>query len=139
MGLQVRCEMEVRWDVRSAPNFIESSAETLHPAALVYSCTSLRIYLLKGSDHVVSTDCSLGLIFAITPHQMNTAVHLPIRDQLFFSHTTPDYIFIFITRHLIVFAINSTHLSVTIVPSRFSAVFFNADFCRLFSDVVIFT
>ena len=55
---------------------------------------------------------------------MNTAVHLPIRDQLFFSHTTPYYIFNFITRHLILFAINSTHLSVTIVPSRFSAVFF---------------
>ena len=62
---------------------------------------------------------------------MNTAVHLLIRDQLIFSHTTPDYISKFITRHLILFAINSTHLSVTIVPSRFSAVFF---YRRFFAD-----
>jgi hypothetical protein len=34
---------------------LESSTETLHPPALVYSCTSPRFYLLKGSDHVVST------------------------------------------------------------------------------------
>ena len=75
----------------------------------------------------------LVLCFAITPHRMNTAVHLPIRDQLFFSHTTPYYIFNFITRHLILFAINSTHLSVTIVPSRFSAVFYSiADFVPIF-------
>ena len=88
---------------------------------------------------ILSIFCSLGLIFAITPHRMNTAVDLPIRDKFIFSHTTPDYIFIFITRHLIVFAINSTHLSVTIVPPRFSALFLMPIFCRLFSDVVIFT
>ena len=33
--------------------FYESSAETLHAAAFVYSCTTPRFYLLKGSDHAV--------------------------------------------------------------------------------------
>ena len=28
--------------------------------------------------------------FAVTPHRVNTAVHLRIRDQFIFSHTTPD-------------------------------------------------
>ena len=89
---------------------------------------------------ILSIFCSLGLIFAITPHRMNTAVHLLIQDQLIFPHTAPDYIFNFITRHLILFAINSTHLSVTILPSRFSAVFVNRRFFSdFFSDVVIFT
>ena len=30
--------------------FVESSAETLHAAAFVYSCTTPRFYLLKGQD-----------------------------------------------------------------------------------------
>ena len=72
----------------------------------------------------------LVLCFAITPHRMNTAVHLLIQDRLIFSHTTPYYIHNFITRHLILFAINSTHLSVTI--SRFSAVYFNRRFLPIF-------
>ena len=43
-------------------NKYESSAETLHPPALVYSCTSPRFYLLKGSDHVVSTYYSVNFL-----------------------------------------------------------------------------
>ena len=42
----------------------ESSAKTLHPPALVYSCTSPQFYSLKGSDHVLSTYYSV--IFLLT-------------------------------------------------------------------------
>ena len=44
----------------------ESSAKTLHPPALVYSCTSPRFYLLKGSDcreHLLFCQFFCSLVF----------------------------------------------------------------------------
>ena len=78
---------QLRRDVENGGNtvFYESSAKTLRPAALVYSCTSPRFYLLKGPDcreHLLF--CQFFLLtwyykVAITPHRMNTAVHWLIR------------------------------------------------------------
>ncbi len=47
--------------------------------------------------------------FCLTPHRVNTAVHLWIQDQFIFSHTTPDCMFNFITRHLFWWAANPRH------------------------------
>jgi hypothetical protein len=58
--------------------------------------------LRQCREHLLFCQFFAQLFFvpAVTPHQVNTAVHLPIRDQFIFSHTTPDYIFNYITRHL---------------------------------------
>ena len=68
--------------------------------------------------------------------RVNTAVHLPIRDQFTFSNTTPDCVCTFITRPLSLLFFFQTP-EVTIVISPFSAVFFFI--AEILANVVIFT
>jgi hypothetical protein len=70
---------------------IESSAETLHPTALVYSCTSPRFYLLKGSDHVVSTYFSVNFFLTWSYFCRNTT---PSEYCCSFADTRPVHLFL---------------------------------------------
>ena len=83
---------------------------------------------------VMTIFCSLALFPVVTPHRVNTAVHLQIRDQFFFL-TRPLTVFVLLSRHLFwLFFFQTPECHHHTFP--FSAVFF---YCRFLANVVIFT
>ena len=72
----------------------ESSAETRLPADFKYSCTSpLFIYYsaltMSWAIIILSISWSLGVFLVIPPHEVNSAVRLPVWDRFIFSNTVP--------------------------------------------------
>jgi len=70
--------------------FMSRLPKTLHPLALVYSCTPPQFYLLKGSDHVVSNYYSVNFLLTWPFFCRNTT---PSEYCCSFANTRPLHFF----------------------------------------------